>query len=156
MRKKARSKTRGPKPVACLGCGCTEARACVDDSLPRQHAVGCSWVTDRLCSNCYGSLTFAGLAHWNARRNDEAFPECEGWSATDWATALSGEVGELCNFIKKLRRGEPINTIDLAKELADIVTYADHLARFFGINLGEAVRAKFNEVSKRRGSPITL
>lgn len=101
-------------------------------------------------------LTFRQLARANEARNQQAFPECADWTPSDWATALAGETGELCNFIKKLRRGCLVPTRDLAKELADVVTYADHIARHFKIDLGEAVRAKFNEVSERRKSPIRL
>ena len=76
---------------------------------------------------------------------------------TDWACALAGEVGEACNVIKKLRRGDfkledhEYRTI-LADELADIQIYLDLLAHHAGINLEEATRRKFNIVSEKRGS----
>jgi hypothetical protein len=70
---------------------------------------------------------------------------------TDWACALAGETGEACNLIKKLRRGDAIDTEDIGKELADVVIYADLLAARLGIDLGEAVVQKFNEVSDRYG-----
>ncbi|NJO65998.1 MAG: hypothetical protein HC836_50410, partial [Richelia sp. RM2_1_2] len=54
------------------------------------------------------------------------------WGEVDWACALAGETGELCNFIKKRRRGENIPVEELAKELADIVCYADLLADHLG------------------------
>jgi hypothetical protein len=40
--------------------------------------------------------------------------------------------------------------------MADVVTYADLLAARFGIDLGLAVAAKFNEVSERVGSDLRL
>jgi NTP pyrophosphatase (non-canonical NTP hydrolase) len=101
-------------------------------------------------------LTFGQLAQANRVRSAQAFPECADWTPSDWATALAGETGELCNFIKKRRRGERVPIETLGKELADVVTYADHIARQFNINLADAVRRKFNEVSERRKSPIRL
>lgn len=73
--------------------------------------------------------------------------------------ALAGEVGEACNVIKKVRRGD--RTMDdarpdIANELADAVIYLDLLAARAGIDLGNAVAAKFNEVSERVGSPRRL
>ena len=42
----------------------------------------------------------------NRARCDAAFHPLDAWTPTDWATALAGEVGELCNLIKKFRRGD--------------------------------------------------
>ena len=64
--------------------------------------------------------------------------------------AMAGESGETCNLLKKLRRGEKISVEDIASELADVITYADLIAARLDIDLGEAVRKKFNIVSKRR------
>ena len=97
-------------------------------------------------------LTFNLLREVNQARCEDIFHPLEDWSATDWATALAGEVGELCNYIKKLRRGENITTRQLADELADTIIYADLLAAVLGIDLGEAVRAKFNLVSEQKGA----
>ena len=44
----------------------------------------------------------------------------------------------------------------LADEIADVVCYADLLAARANIDLGEAVRAKFNEVSGRWKSEVKL
>ena len=97
-------------------------------------------------------LDFATLRATNVDRCEEVFHPLHSWSPNDWATALAGEVGEACNMLKKMRRGEDIPTIDIAKELADSVIYLDLLAARLGINLGEAVREKFNLVSDQRGS----
>jgi NTP pyrophosphatase (non-canonical NTP hydrolase) len=100
-------------------------------------------------------LTFKKLKSANRRRNREAF-DGGGWTASDWGNALAGEVGEACNFIKKMRRGDQIAMKDIGKELADVVTYADLLAQHLGLDLEECVRQKFNEVSARHGSEIRL
>ena len=43
-----------------------------------------------------------------------------------------------------------------SKELADAQIYLDLLAKSIGVDLGEATRAKFNEVSDRVGVPVYL
>ena len=101
------------------------------------------------------SLSFEELREVNVPRCEESFFPLDQWSLSDWACALAGEAGETCNAVKKLNRGDG-NVEAVAKELADTIIYADLLAARLGINLGEAVRAKFNEVSERRNSPIRL
>lgn len=88
------------------------------------------------------------------------------WSLSDWATALAGEVGELCNVVKKLNRerdGLPGNKIGgsdlraaLEKECADVYLYLDLFCAAAGLDLASAVKAKFNEVSERVGFPERL
>lgn len=103
-----------------------------------------------------GGLTFRQLRSANVKRCNEYFHSLESWTYTDWATALSGEVGELCNFIKKMRRGEKISIKKLAKECGDIQCYLDLLSARLGIDLEQAVRQKFNEVSGRKNCKIKL
>ena len=107
------------------------------------------------------ALTFDALRDQDVPRCNESFPPhtLESWSLTDWAAALAGEVGEACNAIKKIRRGDYAldeRRNELADELADVVTYCDLLAARAGIDLGEAVARKFNAVSERVGSPRRL
>lgn len=101
-------------------------------------------------------LTFAGFRRANVARCEDAFHPLASWSEADWMTAAHGELGEAANLIKKRRRGEAIPDEEVAKELADAVTYIDLLAARMGIDLGAAVARKFNEVSLRVGSAITL
>lgn len=97
------------------------------------------------------------LRRANVQRCKESFPTCADWTANDWMTALTGEVGEAANYLKKQRRGDGIDySQEIANELADVVCYVDLLAAHLGIDLEEAVRSKFNEVSDRVGSPIKL
>lgn len=110
------------------------------------------------------TLTFQELHDQNEARCEEVFHPINNWSLTDWATALGGETGEALNVIKKLRRLDDADIKlrgtkyevqlydDLAYELADIVIYADLLATRAGINLGNAVKEKFNQVSLKRCS----
>lgn len=102
------------------------------------------------------TLTFHQLREANVARCKKYFHTIDSWSYTDWACALSGEVGELCNFIKKIRRGEKVPLVKVAKEIADAQAYLDLIAARFGIDLAEATINKFNEVSRRKKSNIKL
>lgn len=101
-------------------------------------------------------LTFDELRRANAARRKQIHPQCKDWIISDWAMAVAGEVGELCNKIKKARRGDPVSQTELADELADVVIYLDIVAAELGIDLGRATREKFNVVSRRFDSDVTL
>ena len=101
-------------------------------------------------------LTFWYFRQQNLARCEDAFGPLKDWSPTDWGCALAGEVGELCNLLKKMRRGEPVDYGDLEDEIADVQTYLDLLAARLDINLASATRTKFNAVSAKRGSDITI
>jgi NTP pyrophosphatase (non-canonical NTP hydrolase) len=116
---------------------------------------------DYMVSHLIGGLSFKVLREANVDRcqSGKFNHQLEEWSEAQWACALSGEVGELCNLIKKRFRGIPEDVVTqkmLADELADIACYLDLLAAKLGISLDQAVRDKFNEVSIKRGSPIRL
>jgi NTP pyrophosphatase (non-canonical NTP hydrolase) len=70
-----------------------------------------------------------------------------------FALALAGEVGELCNLLKKIWRGDEYNEAEmrkkLADEMADIQIYIHHLAEELGIDLEEACRNKAIELKER-------
>lgn len=118
------------------------------------------------------SLTFDQLHEINVKRCEDVFHPLASWSLTDWSNAMAGEAGEACNVTKKIKRGddayadgvdiagEPVISTTgrdrLAAELADVVCYADLLASRANIDLGEAVRAKFNKVSEKKGSDFRL
>jgi NTP pyrophosphatase (non-canonical NTP hydrolase) len=101
-------------------------------------------------------LSFEHLEAANAERVTVFGHEIQDWSPTDWACAMAGEAGEACNFIKKLRRGDFVDMGDIARELADVVIYADLLAQRLDLKLGGAVRLKFNEVSEKKGSAVFI
>ncbi len=102
-------------------------------------------------------LTFNTLRQANLAR----LPEFIGsdWSLNDWMVAVTGELGEAANLLKKIRREdftlEELKPM-LEKEFADIVTYLDILAYQCGIDLGKATKDKFNEISNRVGSKIYI
>ncbi|HLH95043.1 MAG TPA: hypothetical protein VKW08_07985 [Xanthobacteraceae bacterium] len=94
------------------------------------------------------------------------------WTPERWACAMQGEAGEVCNALKKLFRIEDdianISDADLqlstreeaiskiAEEIADTFLYLNLLACRLGIDLPEAVIAKFNATSERYGFPERL
>lgn len=87
------------------------------------------------------------------------------WTPSDWGVAMAGEAGEVCNAIKKLNRveggivhsGGPRTREEavaaVADEVGDCVVYLDLLCQRLGIDMGTAVRDKFNRVSEREGFP---
>ena len=70
---------------------------------------------------------------------------------------LAGEVGELCNCIKKLERermgmvGSRVSKESIAQEIADVIITADLLASALDIDLDKAVPDKFNYTSSKYG-----
>jgi len=110
----------------------------------------------------YGRINLARAMRWHRGGLDE-------WSVTDWATALAGEVGELCNAVKKFRRvedrlqghdGDTPQPADVAaavkaikKEVGDVFAYLDLLAQRFDLDTWECVRDTFNQISEREQMP---
>jgi NTP pyrophosphatase (non-canonical NTP hydrolase) len=98
----------------------------------------------------------SALRKANIARDKEWDPEGR-LSLLFFGVALAGETGEACNIIKKLAReqcdirGSRATLEQLAKELADIVIYADLLAIRASIDLDRAVRDKFNATSAKYG-----
>lgn len=123
-------------------------------------------------------LTFAQLREANTLRLPQfknkhghaahSEPDGSDWSPAQWLQAVVGELGEFANLRKKYERGDLGDTeyqALAAKELADVMTYFDILAkRAFdypegnphpeGVDLGRAVAEKFNEVSLRVGARV--
>lgn len=113
-------------------------------------------------------LTFAKMRYANLARLDDIFHPIDEWNACEWACAMAGEAGEVCNAVKKMKRmetgstteGDPTNYTDaidaIGSEIADTILYLDLLAARLSIDIGHEVCKKFNEVSERRKSRITL
>ena len=94
------------------------------------------------------------LRDLNTQRCEKYFPGCKDWTLADWSNALAGEVGELCNLIKKIRRGDKIERRAIAEEFADVIIYVDILASQFNLDLDKIIVHKFNKVSKRVFCPL--
>ena len=100
-------------------------------------------------------LTFRELREANAARQLE-YPTKTPFTTSYWLIAITGELGELCNFIKKQDRDGKDYSIEIAKEIADIQIYLDLLANHIGLDMEQAIKQKFNEVSDRIGSKVKL
>ncbi len=125
-----------------------------------------------LTFNALRKANLARLPRFRNRRGEPAHSEPDGsdWSVAQWGNATAGEVGEmlvefgrflqLCDTLKKLERGDfesaEVARVKCAGEAADIVTYLDLTCSRLGINLGEAIAHKFNEVSERVGAEVFL
>jgi NTP pyrophosphatase (non-canonical NTP hydrolase) len=92
------------------------------------------------------------------------FPDYKRLLAKDvlyYSNALAGEVGEACNVVKKMERGDalargvPVRDA-LSDELADVLIQLDLLAQAAGINLRNALITKFNVKSSEMGANIFL
>lgn len=111
-------------------------------------------------------LSFAALRDANSMRCEASFHPVDDWTLNDWLGAATGELGEAANVIKENRRraehresagprcseAPPLTDDErqrLAHEIADTVIYLDLLAQRARIDLGAAVREKFNIVSER-------
>jgi NTP pyrophosphatase (non-canonical NTP hydrolase) len=104
-------------------------------------------------------LTFAELRGVNVPRceaPDGFNHKLESWSPAEWSNAMAGECGEACNLTKKLLRGDGPEIERIGDEIADVVIYADLLAARLGLDLGEAIRRKFNATSRKRGYSVLL
>lgn len=83
------------------------------------------------------------------------------WSLSDWMVAVTGELGEAANIVKKLNRvrdGVPGNSEtpeelqqNLCDEIADTYIYLDLFCFAAGIDLRKAVTEKFNKTSEKIG-----
>lgn len=109
-------------------------------------------------------LDLAALRPVNVQRAKEGFKCYDNQPLTYWTTALAGEVGELCNMIKKMQRverggtdsGSSYSAKDITKEMlkeeiGGIAIYLDLLASLLDISLEEAIIDTFNSKSEKHG-----
>jgi len=120
------------------------------------------------------SLTLKKLTQVNYKRcrRWHKSEDLSDWSISDWACAMAGEAGEVCNAVKKLNRlrdnlpskNDPdrqINSYEEAKakigeEIADTVLYLNLLAIRLNLDFEKEIKNKFNSVSKKYGFPEKL
>lgn len=114
-------------------------------------------------------MTFGEFSEANRARceHPQGFKHpLSGWSASDWMTALVGEVGEAANVVKKLNRyrdGVPGNKLtegelrdQLRKELGDVFVYLDLMSQSLGFSIADAAVEVFNAKSADIGYPQKL
>jgi NTP pyrophosphatase (non-canonical NTP hydrolase) len=111
-------------------------------------------------------MTVSRFQQINAERSARWMAGSPGWTTLEVAGELAGEVGELANVCKKLRRSEmgvPGNKVsddELLRqargEMADVLIVLGLVASKLGIDLEDAVRETFNAKSKQMGFPERL
>lgn len=145
------------------------------------HCQSCGGVLGR---DCFNPQECAEITADMARRTDEPYRDfdafskanrerCEAtngfnhalnsWSASDWMTAIMGELGEAANIVKKLNRyrdgingnkeAEAELRDKLRKELGDTFVYLDLIAQSLGFSIFDAGREVFNSKSDEIGYP---
>jgi NTP pyrophosphatase (non-canonical NTP hydrolase) len=64
---------------------------------------------------------------------------------------LVGEAGEVANKVKKILRGDPNNPPDseIAKEIGDLLWYADRLCTYLGSSLQEVMQQNIDKLEDR-------
>ena len=105
----------------------------------------------------------------NIDRARNGFKCYDNQPLTYWTTALAGEVGELCNMIKKMQRverggvdgGSSYTAKDITKEMlkeeiGGIAIYLDLMASLLDIDLSEAIVDTFNQKSIQLDFPQRL
>lgn len=109
------------------------------------------------------SNTIRAIQELNAARSARWMAGSPGWTTLEIAGELAGEVGELANICKKLRRSEmgvPGNKVSddelreqARGEIADVFIVLMLTASKLGIDLEDAVRETFNRKSEQMGFP---
>lgn len=109
------------------------------------------------------ALSIRQIQTVNQARSDRWMGGSPGWTVLEVAGELAGEVGELANVCKKLRRSEmgvPGNKQSDAElremassEIADVFIVLMLTASKLGIDVEDAVRVTFNRKSEQMGFP---
>src|SRR5690349_3041507 len=84
----------------------------------------------QLYKSIMNGLNLNDLRCWNVTRCEEVFHPLRNWTPAEWAVAMAGESGEVCNAVKKLRRLEDgTNTAkDPQTEAEAVQAIADEIA----------------------------
>lgn len=109
-------------------------------------------------------LNLNRFSELNRNRAAEGFKTYKNVPITYWTTAIAGEVGELCNMIKKQERvahggidggssytAASLTPEDLKEEIGGIFIYLDLLSGLLGIDLTDAIIHTFNSKSEKYG-----
>jgi NTP pyrophosphatase (non-canonical NTP hydrolase) len=104
-------------------------------------------------------MEFTFFQQVNARRCRELFDE-NSHNEEFYCIAIAGEVGEMCNEVKKVLRGDypmtPTIRKKILEELVDVMTYCDLMITKLGGNTEVEIVRKFNTVSDRRKCSIKI
>lgn len=109
-------------------------------------------------------MTFEEVRRANRKRaetpvSENGFGHAPGlvdWTLAEWTNAIAGEVGELCNLTKKIRRSvfekdSEITKEEIMEEVGGAFAYLDLFCTRYGVTLEDCIRYEFNRVSKKIG-----
>lgn len=75
----------------------------------------------------------------------------------NWSIGLSEEVGEVMNHIKHSCWGnEPVDKVEIAKELGDVLWYLSALSTTFGLNLDIIAQLNYEKLNHRFGKDFSV
>jgi NTP pyrophosphatase (non-canonical NTP hydrolase) len=114
--------------------------------------------------NKKAELNLKSFREINTQRAVEGFKTYRNVPLSFWGTALAGELGELCNMIKKIERvkmggidagnsykASDITPAMLEDEFGGIFIYLDLLASLLDVDLEKAIIETFNSKSEQYG-----
>jgi NTP pyrophosphatase (non-canonical NTP hydrolase) len=107
------------------------------------------------------TVSYSTLREANAARQVEYDPQ-KKLGLLYWSNALAGEVGELCNVVKKAEReklglpGSRSTRADIEEEIADVYIYLDLMCYRLNFDAGPAIKKKFNATSEKLGHKTRL
>lgn len=104
-------------------------------------------------------LTFERFSAMNRRRCEsyngfgESLQPDSKYTLAHWALSIASEAGEVCDAILgyeglKARRAGKTRE-DIARELADVITYCDLAIQKLGLQTADVLVAKFEDVNAR-------
>jgi NTP pyrophosphatase (non-canonical NTP hydrolase) len=103
-----------------------------------------------------GAVTIAAFQRANVARCNAVFRPLFDSPPSFYAMALAGEVGELCNKLKKQADGADVPIAEIESEFGDVLPYLVLLAERCAVDLEAVTVRKFNEVSAKKGYAIRL
>lgn len=116
-------------------------------------------------------VTLRDIAHYHRQRNKLWHAGSEPWTLADWSNAAAGEMGEVCNVIKKIRRlqtgmkgaqlrnqgTDTSELVDKVKgEIGGLIIYLLSLCDALQIDMTDAIRDEFNKVSDEQGFDVKI
>lgn len=109
-------------------------------------------------------LFISDFSDLNKKRAINGFKTYDNVPITFWTTAITGELGELCNMIKKIERvkhggidggttytAANISKENIEEEIGGIFIYLNLLCSRLGIDMEEAIIQTFNKKSEEYG-----
>ena len=101
------------------------------------------------------ALTFEELREANRLREADKVDNMRDWSPSDRMLGTIGELGELAYEMTQHTVGQG-RDLGIEHELADVVIFLGLLAASLDIDLGNAVRERFDLLSEEAGSVVRL